>query len=127
MASRRTSKSARSKKRAKSRVQARAAWRDELAEQLAGPRIDALALALSVFGVLRLLGIFSDVVGPVGHGIDAGAAGLLGRGKVLIPVAALAGAASLVVDRQVDDDEEDDEHESGRRGLRFGVGLFLVG
>src|SRR5215467_9900617 len=108
MASRRQSKSARSKKRAKSRVQTRAAWRDELAEQLAGHRIDALAIALAVFGVLSLLAIFSDVVGPVGRGIDAGAAGLLGRGKVLIPIAALAGAASLVVDRHVDDEEDEE-------------------
>jgi S-DNA-T family DNA segregation ATPase FtsK/SpoIIIE len=128
MASRRQSKSARAKKRAKARVQTRAAWRDELSEQLADHRIDALAIALTVFGILSLLAIFSDVVGPVGRGIDAGAAALLGRGKVLIPVAALAGAASLVVDRRPDDDEgEEEDPPRGRRGLRFGVGLLLVG
>src|SRR5215831_10275079 len=112
MASRRQSKSARAKKRAKARVQTRAAWRDELSEQLADHRVDALAIALTVFGILSLLAIFSDVVGPVGRGIDAGAAALLGRGKVLIPIAALAGAASLVVDRRTDDEEYDDEDEA---------------
>jgi S-DNA-T family DNA segregation ATPase FtsK/SpoIIIE len=127
MASRRHSKSARAKKRAKARVQTRAAWRDELSEQLAGHRVDALAIALTVFGILSLLAIFSDVVGPAGRGIDAAAAALLGRGKVLIPVAALAGAASLVVDRRPEEDDEEEEDDSrGRRGLRFAVGLLLV-
>jgi S-DNA-T family DNA segregation ATPase FtsK/SpoIIIE len=124
MASRRRSKSARAKKRAKSRVRTRAAWRDELSEQLADHRIDALAIALAVFGILSLLAILSDVVGPAGRGIDAGAALLLGRGKVLVPIAALAGAASLVVDRRAEDVDEEDHR--GRRGLRFGVGVLLV-
>ena len=42
MASRRQSKSARARKRAKARVKTRAVWRDELSEQLADHRIDAL-------------------------------------------------------------------------------------
>jgi DNA segregation ATPase FtsK/SpoIIIE, S-DNA-T family len=126
MASRRQSKSARAKKRAKSRVRTRAAWRDELAEQLADHRIDAAALALAVFGILSLLAIFSDVVGPAGRAIDAGAAALLGRGKVLVPIVALAASASLVVQRRVDDEDEGEGEGSRRRGLRFGVGLVLV-
>ncbi|HEV7525899.1 MAG TPA: DNA translocase FtsK [Acidimicrobiia bacterium] len=122
MASRRQSKSARAKKRAKARVRTRAAWRDELTEQLADHRIDALAIGLTVFGLLSLLAIFSDVVGPVGRGIDAAAAGLLGRGKVLVPLASLAAAASAVVQRRSDEDDE----EVAKRGLRFGLGLVLV-
>ena len=70
MASRRQSKSARAKKRAKARIKTRAAWRDDLAEQLADHRIDALAIGLVVFGVLSLLAMFSDLVGPIGRGID---------------------------------------------------------
>jgi S-DNA-T family DNA segregation ATPase FtsK/SpoIIIE len=124
MATRRRSKSARAKKRAKSRVRTRAAWRDELANQLADHRVDALALALAVFGILSLLAIVSEVVGPVGRGIDAGAAALVGRAKVLLPLAALAGAALLVVDRRVDGDDE--ERHRGRRGMRFGVGVVLA-
>ncbi len=49
--------------------------------------------------------MFSDVVGPIGRGIDTAAADLLGRGKVLIPIAALAGAASAVGQRRNEDDE----------------------
>ncbi len=125
MASRRQSKSARARKRSKARVRARsrAAWRGELSEQLADHRIDALAIGLAVFGLLSLLAMFSDVVGPVGRGIDAAAAALLGRGKVLVPIASLAGAASTVVQWRSDDD---DEEVSKRRGLRFGLGLVLV-
>ncbi len=122
MASRRQSKSARAKKRAKARIKTRAAWRDDLAEQLADHRIDALAIGLVVFGVLSLLAMFSDLVGPIGRGIDAASAELLGRGKVLIPIATLAAAASIIVQRR----SEDDEEEVARRGLRFGLGLVLV-
>ncbi|MDQ1456375.1 MAG: segregation ATPase FtsK/SpoIIIE, family [Actinomycetota bacterium] len=124
MASRRQSKSARARKRAKARVRTRAAWRGELAEQLADHRIDALAIGLAVFGLLGLLAMFSDLVGPVGRGIDTAAAVLLGRGKVLVPIASLAAAASTVVQRRGGDD--DDETVSTRRGLRFGLGLVLV-
>src|SRR6476620_6876314 len=99
MASRRQSKSARAKKRAKARIKTRAAWRDDLSEQLADHRIDALAIGLVVFGILSLLAMFSDLVGPIGRGIDAGAAELLGRGKVLVPVATLAAAASVIIQR----------------------------
>jgi DNA segregation ATPase FtsK/SpoIIIE, S-DNA-T family len=125
MASRRQSKSARARKRSKARVRARsrAAWRGELSEQLADHRIDALAIGLAAFGVLSLLAMFSDLVGPVGRGIDAAAAALLGRGKVLVPIASLAGAASTVVQWRGDDD---DDEVSKRRGLRFGLGLVLV-
>src|SRR5450755_3933632 len=125
MASRRQSKSARARKRSKARVRARsrAAWRGELSEQLADHRIDALAIGLAAFGVLSLLAMFSDLVGPVGRGIDAAAAALLGRGKVLVPIASLAAAASTLVQRRGDDD---DDEEAKRRGLRFGLGLVLV-
>src|SRR3954451_8054044 len=122
MASRRQTKSARGRKRAKARSRTRAAWRDDLTEQLADHRIDALAIGLVVFGLLSLLAMFSDVVCPIGHGIDAAAADLLGRGKVLIPIATLAAAASTVVQRRSDDDDE----QVIKRGLLFGLGLVLV-
>ena len=38
---------------------------DELSEQLADHRIDALAIGLAVFGLLSLLAMASDLVGPV--------------------------------------------------------------
>src|SRR5207248_10934545 len=120
MASRRQSKSARARKRAKARVRSRAAWRDELAEQLADHRIDALAIGLAVFGLLSLLAMFSDLVGPVGRGVDTVAAVLLGRGKVLVPIATVAAAASAGVQRRTDGDA--DQAGPARRGPRFRLG-----
>src|SRR5258708_19407568 len=123
MALRVRSKYARAKNRAKARRRSRATWRDELSEQLAGHRTDALAIGLAVFGLLSLLAIFSDLVGPVGRGIDAAAAGLLGRGKVLVPIASLAAAGSTPVQRR-------GARHGARRpknpGLATALLLFLV-
>ena len=105
MASRRQSKSARARKRAKARVRTRAAWRDELAEQLADHRIDALAIGLAVFGLLGLLAMFSDLVGPVGRGVDTVAAVLLYRLVSFwlpLPIGWTAGAALAIHDRRVE-------------------------
>ncbi len=122
MASRRTSKSSRARKRRRpSRV--RAQWRDELSEQLGGHRADILAIGLGVAGLLSLLAIFSDVVGPVGRGLDTAFAALFGRGKVLVPIGLLVGAGSMLAPRVSDEDEDD---VSSRRGLRLGLGLLLV-
>src|SRR5436190_201809 len=122
MASRRTSKSSRARKRRRpSRV--RAQWRDELSEQLGGHRADILAIGLGVAGLLSLLAIFSDVVGPVGRGLDTAFAALLGRGKVLVPIGLLVGAGSMLAPRVSDEDEDD---VSSRRGLRLALGLLLV-
>src|SRR2546423_4793875 len=123
MASRRSSKSSRAKKRPSRPSRVRAQWRDELSEQLGGHRADMLAIGLGVAGLLSLLAIFSDVVGPVGRGIDTAMAALLGRGKVLVPLGLLIAASSMVVPRA---SGEDDEEESARRGLRLGLGFVLV-
>ena len=124
MASRRQSKSSRAKRRAKKRsVKLRSQWRDDLAEQLGDHRPDMVAILLTVVGVLSLLAMFSDIVGPVGRGIDSGAAVLLGRGKILIPIALLAGAVCAVAQRRADDEDDD---TPARIGLRFGLGLVLV-
>ena len=124
MASRRQSKSARARKRAKIRAHSRAVWRDELAEQLADHRVDALAIGLAVFGLLSILAMVSDLVGPIGRAIDTGSALLLGRGKVLVPVASLAAAASTLIQRRGAEDA--DEEVAKGRGLRFGLGLLLL-
>jgi S-DNA-T family DNA segregation ATPase FtsK/SpoIIIE len=123
VASRRKSGSSRSKTKKKP-ARVKAQWREELSSQLAGHRGDMVAIALVVVGLLSLLAIVSDVVGPVGRGIDAGAAGLLGRGKLLIPLSLLFGAASMLLPRAAADD--DDEETSTRRGLRLGLGLVMV-
>src|SRR3954471_12045204 len=123
MASRRTSKSSRAKKRPRRPSRVRAQWRDELSEQLGGHRADILAIGLAVAGLLSLLAIFSDVVGPVGRGLDTAFAALLGRGKVLVPIGLLVGGGSVLRPRGPD---EDDEDVPSRRGLRLALGLVLV-
>ena len=73
--------------------------------------------------MLSLLAIFSDVVGPVGRGLDTAFAVLLGRGKALVPIGLLVGAGSMLAPRVTDEDEEE---VSSRRGLRLALGLILV-
>ena len=122
MASRRPSKSSRAKKRPQ---KVRAAWRDELNEQLSGHRSDMLAIGLAVVGILSLLAIVSDVVGPIGRAIDTAAEVLLGHGKVLVPIALIIGAVATLAWRGGYGDEDEDA-EPTRRGLRLGVGLGLI-
>jgi S-DNA-T family DNA segregation ATPase FtsK/SpoIIIE len=122
MASRRPSKSSRAKKRPQ---KVRAAWRDELTEQLSGHRGDMLAIALAVVGILSLLAIVSDVVGPIGRAIDTAAEILLGHGKVLVPIALIIGAIATLAWRGGYADDEEDV-EPTRRGLRLGIGLGLI-
>ena len=100
MASRRSSKS---RARGRKKVKTRAAWRDSLSEQLADHRIDAVAILLLVAGVLCLLGILTNLVGPVGHQLDEGSAYFLGHGKLLVPIALLTSAVLLLTERE---DEE---------------------
>ena len=107
MASRRGSKTsrARSSKRAskkrrsrgKGRVAVRAAWRDDLNEQLEGHRSDALAIAPRRRRGPRRLAIFSDLAGPFGRGIDTGAAAVLGGASSSFPIALVVGALALIV------------------------------
>src|SRR5262249_1358034 len=105
MASRRPSKSSRAKKRPQ---KVRAAWRDDLNEQLSGHRGDMLAIALAVVGILTLLAIVSDLVGPIGQAIDTAAEILLGNGKVLVPIALIIGAiATLAWRGGYGEDDED--------------------
>jgi DNA segregation ATPase FtsK/SpoIIIE, S-DNA-T family len=110
----------------------RAAWRDDLNDQLRGHRTDALAMLLAVLGVIAALGTYSGFAGPAGRAIDQGAAAVLGGGRYLLPIALLLGALALLVPMRVrpadDDDEYEDEEETQTgRGWRLSVGLALTG
>jgi S-DNA-T family DNA segregation ATPase FtsK/SpoIIIE len=136
MATRRGSKSsrARSSKRAskkrrsrgRGRVAVRAAWRDDLTEQLQGHRSDALVLLLGVLAVIAALGIYSDLAGPFGRAVDRGTAAVFGGGRFLVPFALLVGALALIVPVNAGEAEDDEEVESAGRGWRLGVGLSLT-
>ena len=105
----------------------RAAWRDDLNEQLRDHRSDALAILLGVAGVIAALGIYSDLAGPFGRAIDHGTAAVLGGGRFLVPVALIIGALALIIPVKVDGDEGEDEAvERAGRGWRLGIGLALT-
>jgi DNA segregation ATPase FtsK/SpoIIIE, S-DNA-T family len=109
-------------------VAVRAAWRDDLNDQLRDHRSDALAILLGVAGVIAALGIYSDLAGPFGHAIDRGTAAVLGGGRFLVPPALIVGALALIIPAKVEDDDEDDDIgvERAGRGWRLGVGLALT-
>src|SRR5262249_61956580 len=88
-----------------------------------------LAIGFAVAGVLCLLAIFTDLVGPIGRAIDTAAAELLGRGKAIVPIAFLLGAVCVLAQRTYEsdeDDEDDEEYGRTRKGLRLGLGLALI-
>ncbi|MGO9873932.1 MAG: DNA translocase FtsK [Acidimicrobiia bacterium] len=109
----------------RSRVAVRAAWRDDVNEQLRAHRTDALAILLAVVGVLSALGIYSDLAGPFGRAIEHGSAAVLGGGRFLVPVALVTGSLSLVTPRWGHHDE--DAPALRGRGWRLGIGFALAG
>ncbi|GIU87341.1 MAG: hypothetical protein KatS3mg009_1856 [Acidimicrobiia bacterium] len=94
--------------------------REEVGAQLGRHAPDALAIALGVAGCITALGMFSGLAGPLGDALDTAAAVLLGRGRVVVPVALLVGAAGALAGARADDDDG-----RARQGIRLGVGLAL--
>ena len=78
-----------------------------------------LRSACSSSRLVSVLGIFSNVVGPVGDGIDAAASIMLGAGRVVVPLALLVAAGGVLVASDGDDGES-------RSDLRLGLGIVLV-
>jgi DNA segregation ATPase FtsK/SpoIIIE, S-DNA-T family len=105
-------------RRVATRRRATPRWRKELAAQLGGHANDALALGLGVLALVSALGIYSDLAGPVGDGLDAAASIMLGSGKVVVPLALLIAAGGALVARGDD--------EGTRSDLRLGLGVVLV-
>jgi DNA segregation ATPase FtsK/SpoIIIE, S-DNA-T family len=93
-------------------------WRQELAHQLGGHAGDALAIGLFVLALVCALGIYSGLAGPVGDGIDAAAAILLGGGRFAVPLILLIAAGGVLLQRGAEEDSRSD--------LRLGLGLVLV-
>src|SRR5262245_20855370 len=112
MATRRRSKSSRARRskgrkgRGGARTAVRAAWRDDLNDQLRNHRRDALAMLLAVLGVIAALGIYSHVAGPAGRAIDRGAAAVFGGGRFLFPLALILGSVALLVPMRMRVDED---------------------
>jgi S-DNA-T family DNA segregation ATPase FtsK/SpoIIIE len=83
---------------------------------------DVKGLALIVVGLLAALGIYSHLAGPVGRGLEAGSADVLGWGRVLVPPALVLVGVVLVRARHRRESRptrqaEASHHESGRVAL----------
>jgi S-DNA-T family DNA segregation ATPase FtsK/SpoIIIE len=90
--------------------------RARLGAQLGSHSADAAALALLVAGVVAALGIYAASAGPFGSAVDAIAATLFGKARLLLPLALVAAAVLLLAHR---DDEEP-------HNLRTGIGLAVL-
>jgi S-DNA-T family DNA segregation ATPase FtsK/SpoIIIE len=127
---------ARGRRRASRRGPTRpTAWertREAAGLQLQGHGADAIAVGLVTLGVLTVLGLASDLAGPVGGFFADASATLLGRGRLALPAACFGFAALLFAGggplrRAVDELDEDEEEELRPPApLRIGVGLVLM-
>ncbi len=100
------------------RRRAKPRWREELSSQLGGHSTDALAIGMFVLALVSALGIYFNLAGPVGNGIDAATSLMLGSGRVMVPIALLIAAAGVVVTR--------DGSAPKRSDIRLAVGLGLM-
>jgi S-DNA-T family DNA segregation ATPase FtsK/SpoIIIE len=131
-----TRRSRRGRSGSRSRPKTATAWqrgREAAGRQLGGHASDAAAVALLVVGALAVLGLASDLAGPVGRALASGSGVLLGRGRALVPVACFGAAVLLfwgprhqTLDATAGVDALDEEPEPPAP-LRIGTGiLFLV-
>ncbi|HEX9505804.1 MAG TPA: hypothetical protein VGA62_07335, partial [Acidimicrobiia bacterium] len=61
--------------------------RQAAGRQLSGHRADALAVTLFVVGAIFVLGLWTDLAGPVGSALADGTGAAFGRARVAVPVA----------------------------------------
>jgi DNA segregation ATPase FtsK/SpoIIIE, S-DNA-T family len=91
--------SSRSRKRSRKRSRARSAARSRTTARRSGPglghrlveghEVDLLGLAVMVVALVAALGIYFDVAGPLGRGLDKAAGAVFGIGRFLTPPALL--------------------------------------
>jgi S-DNA-T family DNA segregation ATPase FtsK/SpoIIIE len=102
---------------------------------LEGHGADALAVGLLILGVLTVLGLASDLAGPVGTFLAETAARLFGRGQVALPLACFGFAILLFAGRvtwragdaaAVPEDDGEAHLPPAPAALRIGLGLVLV-
>jgi DNA segregation ATPase FtsK/SpoIIIE, S-DNA-T family len=120
------------RRRAPARPTAWERTREAAGVQLQGHGADSLAVGLVILGVLTVLGLASDLAGPVGSFLADGSATLLGRGRLALPAVCFGFAILLFAgyrlrssDDGLDDDAEE-EDEARAAPLRIGLGLVLA-
>jgi S-DNA-T family DNA segregation ATPase FtsK/SpoIIIE len=136
-----TKRRRRSSRRAPARPTVWVRTREAAGHQLQGHGADALAVGLVIVGVLTVLGLASDLAGPVGRFLADGSSTLLGRGRLAFPAACFGFAVLLFAGRgpfrraaaELDDDYEDNEDYDDAEEespvpapLRIGLGLALM-
>ena len=133
-----TKRRRRSSRRAPARPTVWERTREAAGHQLQGHGADALAVGLVILGVLTVLGLASDLAGPVGRFLADGSSTLLGRGRLAFPAACFGFAVLLFAGRgpfrraaaELDEDYEEyadaDEESPVPAPLRIGLGLVLM-
>jgi S-DNA-T family DNA segregation ATPase FtsK/SpoIIIE len=79
---------------------------------------DVWGIALVTVGVLGVLALYADALGPAGNGVRAGTGVLLGVGRFLVPPACGVAGAMLVAGRP--------RHDPARTALGFVLALAAV-
>jgi S-DNA-T family DNA segregation ATPase FtsK/SpoIIIE len=84
-------------------------------------------MALVVVGLLAALGIYSDLAGPAGRGLETGAADVLGWGRVLVPPSlVLIGVVLIRRRHRQETAARRDADAVGRESARIGLGCAVL-
>src|SRR5947209_10848895 len=86
--------------------------REAAGRQLAGHRADVLAVALFVVGAIFVLGLWTDLAGPVGSALADATGAVLGRARVAVPVACFAFGMVLLWPRRIAEVDADTDAET---------------
>ena len=87
---------------------------------------DLWAVGLITLGVLLVLALWGQQLGPVGHGVNTALATLAGWARMILPVVAVAAGIALLVDRGERAEGDGTEGADPWR-LAVGIALGLVG
>ncbi len=88
---------------------------------------DLWAVGLITLGVLLMLALWGQQLGPVGHGADTGLAALAGWARVLLPLVAVGAGLALLLDRGGRHDDEEEGEGADPWRLAVGTVLGLLG
>ena len=90
---------------------------------VADRRTDVWGLVLIAVAILCGLGIYADLTGPAGHGIDTATGSVIGMGRWLLPLALVALGLALLRQERADEDGTDEP----RGSAHLVVGSLIIG